>query len=181
MKSIIIVFTLLIQSGCALLPEKPVYALHDFGIQPVSNTHDRAQRARISVEAPEWLADTHIHYRLLYSAPTQIRFYSLDHWLAAPNVLLEHQLSAIPAPVPLEVEIELQSFEQQFKAPDQAEAVLQFRAVSVAGNRRTRPPEREFLMREPCPTADAHGAVSAFSVLAKRAAGELSAWLLRLN
>ncbi len=182
MKSIIIAFTLLFAAGCALLPETPVYAVHDFGPPPLTtDTGDRMPPAQISVEAPEWLADTRIRYRLLYAAPTQVRFYSLDHWLAAPNELLEQQLSAVPALAPHAVEIDLESFEQQFKAPGKAEAVLQFRAVSAAGNGRTRPAEREFLLKEPCQTADARGAVSAFSVLAKRAAGELSGWLLRLN
>jgi cholesterol transport system auxiliary component len=162
-------------TACNLLP-KPA-AVHDFGInsQPPAPISHRDQPV-ISVGAPKWLFDSRIRYRLVYAEPSLIRFYALDRWLAPPPELLEQFLAASDLPDHKPVQIYLQEFEQQFSAPDQAKVVMRFRlsVPSAAGQ-----PEKsqEFRLQQVCPSANAKGAISAFTVLAQQATVTIKQWL----
>ncbi|MGR8979863.1 MAG: hypothetical protein ACU84H_07225 [Gammaproteobacteria bacterium] len=80
---------LLIGTGCSLGTRSVPITLHDLGPagypeKPVSAS---------SLDAPVWLWDDRIRYRLLYADASAIRYYSQDRWEAPPPALLEPHLS----------------------------------------------------------------------------------------
>jgi cholesterol transport system auxiliary component len=165
--------------SCNLLPSTPS-AVHDFGYpyaNTTSETNAAPQHSPITVEAPKWLTDNRIRYRLLYSTPTQVRFYSLDRWIAAPSELFEQLLKNNGKQQTSPVTIQLQVFEQQFDAIDKAKVVMRFTVTSTPDDKHPQPRTRDFNMELPCPTPDAKGAVSGFTVLTKQAADKIQAWV----
>ena len=76
--------TVLSGTGCSISSRQP--AMHDFGL-PVSTSTYKSKRGNnpvINVDAPTWLWEDRIRYRLLYAAPTRVGFYTLDLWVAPP-------------------------------------------------------------------------------------------------
>jgi cholesterol transport system auxiliary component len=166
-------------SSCSLLPSTPS-AVHDFGYpytNAPSETTSSPQQLPITVEAPKWLSDNRIRYRLLYSTPTQVRFYSLDRWIAAPSELFEQLLKNNGKQQTSPVTIQLQVFEQQFDAIDKAKVVMRFTVTSTSDDKHHQPRTRDFNLQLPCPTPDAKGAVNGFTVLTKQAVDKIQAWV----
>ena len=165
-------------NSCSLLTSTPS-AVHDLGY-PYSNapseTTDLPQHSPVTVEAPKWLSDNRIRYRLLYATPTQVRFYSLDRWIAPPSELFEQLLNNTDKLWLAPVNIKLQVFEQQFDAADKAKVVMQFTATTLPDDNKQLANKREFILQLPCPTPDAKGAVTGFNVLTKQAVDKVQAW-----
>jgi cholesterol transport system auxiliary component len=183
MKTLMTVMLILIASGCSIFPHPRPSAVHDFGYS-ISNApseiNTSTQQSPITVEAPKWLSDNHIRYRLLYSAPTQVRFYSLDRWIAPPPELFEQLLNASGKQWHNPVTIQLQVFEQQFDTLDKAKVVMHFTAIITAGDK-AKVNKRDFHLQLPCPTPDAKGAVSGFTQLTKQAVDKIQAWVATQN
>ncbi len=169
-------------SGCSIRPKAS--AMHDLGY-PYTNTQPEnivtQKQVPITVEAPKWLEDNRIHYRLLFATPTQVRFYAMDRWIAPPSELFEQLLNNEGKVWPAPVMIQLQAFEQQFETPQKAKVILFFTAVSIPDEKQEQHIKREFKLQLPCPTPDAKGAVVAFSNLTRQAADRIQAWLTMLN
>jgi cholesterol transport system auxiliary component len=177
---------ILIVSACSVLPERPsVVALHDFGpsekfISSGSSGSEATAWSTVSVEAPEWLQNKYIRYRLLYVDPTRVRFYAQDHWLAAPSAMLAQRLSPAGGGNGLRLKIQLLEFEQVFDGPQTARVILAFHASvqppvseEVIGN-------KVFSLSLPSPTADAAGAVTASAKLIEDAVNSLQTWITEL-
>lgn len=172
MKPIIFAFALM-ATACSQNVSPP--AQHDLGFS--NNSADNSNAASITVTAPEWLRDYRIHYRLLYDNPTQVRFYTLDRWLAPLPELFQQRIRAAGAAHPFALEIELLEFEQQFTAPQQAQVVIRFN-VLVYDEAHKKMAGKQFALQQPAATADAKGAVTAFATLTQQAIREINAWLL---
>ena len=175
---VLFVFLILILSGCNFLPKTA--AIHDFGSPATLTGSENGESARqsiITVDAPTWLYDKRIRYRLLYAAPTQVRFYTLDRWLAAPPELFENMLANNGTHWQTPITVSLTAFEQQFTAPGKAQTFLQFTATKYTADNKQPVSKREFTLKQLCPTPDAKGAVSGFSVLAKQATQDLQVWV----
>ncbi|MCU0734742.1 MAG: PqiC family protein [Methylotetracoccus sp.] len=171
---------LLLLAGCQVLPARPpLPALHDFGPAPPS-AGEAPPWSAVSVDAPEWLQDPMICYRLLYAQPTQVRFYALDRWVASPPDLLAHRWASSRAAEGYELKIELQGFEQVFERPDQSSVSLRFHAEAVDPVRGHSVAERVFRLSQPTRSANAAGAVEAFSRLVSQAAAQVSDWMAKL-
>ncbi|ESS73998.1 putative lipoprotein [Methyloglobulus morosus KoM1] len=179
MTGLFILLLILSIGSCSLLT-KPS-AVHDLGY-PYTNTPSEAttlpEQPPVTVDAPKWLTDTHIRYRLLYAAPTQVRFYSLDRWIAPPSELFEQLLNNSEKQWPTPVNIKLQVFEQQFDSAEKAKVVMRFTATSVPDDNKHQAQKREFNLQLPCPTPDAKGAVTGFNVLTKKAVDNIHIWLV---
>lgn len=174
---------ILVVTSCSILPEHQPSAAHDFGY-PYSNSPPKSTATTqppITVEAPKWLADNRIRYRLLYATPTQVRFYSLDHWLAPPTELFEQLLTTSDKQWPKPITIRLQVFEQQFDAPGRAKVVMHFTAITTPDNNKHKANKRDFHLQYPCPTPDAKGAVTGFTILTRQAVDKTQAWLMETN
>jgi cholesterol transport system auxiliary component len=175
---------LLTLSGCSILPQSQPSAVHDFGVPNAnssSETSTSSKQPSITVQAPKWLSDNRIHYRLLYATPTQVRFYALDRWIAPPSELFEQLLNASGKQLSKTATIQLDVFEQQFDTSNQAKVVIHFTVTTVAEDNKHRANKRDFHLQLPCPTPDAKGAVTGFTSLTKQAVDKVQAWLVDTN
>jgi cholesterol transport system auxiliary component len=171
-------------SSCSFLTSPPS-AVHDLGYPYINVPSENAtlppQQQPVTVDAPRWLSDTRIRYRLLYATPTQVRFYALDRWIAPPSELLEQLLNNSEKPWPTPVNIKLQVYEQQFNNAEKAKVVMHFTATTLPSDNKQLAHKQEFNLQLPCPTPDAKGAVTAFNVLTKQAVDKVQAWAIGSN
>ena len=104
-------------SSCSLLPNRPEPpAVHDFG--PFSPTTIGYPWAQAEVIAPDWLQDSRIHYRLLYTRSTEVRSYSRDSWVAPPAVLMAHRFNGSQRSGNYRLHIELQKLGYRVRSSD---------------------------------------------------------------
>jgi cholesterol transport system auxiliary component len=178
--SVLLLLVIAISTGCSITPKQQQAALHDFGA-PYSR-HDSGQSIKpaVTVTAPKWLWDNRIRYRLLYAAPTQVRFYALDRWIAAPPELLEQQLADDTKSLDYLLNIRLLDFEQQFESSDRARVVMRFYLEAYASDNKVLLGAHEFHLEQATQTPDASGAVTAFAELVQQAEDRIQAWLARL-
>jgi cholesterol transport system auxiliary component len=153
---------------------------HDFGPEPAGPQQGVVTWSVASIDAPAWLQDDRIRYRLLYADPTQVRHYSRDLWAAPPPHLLAQRLDSAGGGGGFRLRVEVQVFEQVFDAPDRARAVLNLNVAAYRPGAAQPVAERRFRLEEPTPGADATGAVAAFNRLADRVVAEIRAWLSAL-
>ena len=100
-------------SACSIGPNRGLPVSHDLGPMAISTAQDTA----VTLDAPVWLWDERIRYRLLYEDATVIRHYNLDRWEAPLPVLLERRLT-LNGNQPFMVQINLTQFEQQFETSE---------------------------------------------------------------
>ncbi|NOU42772.1 MAG: hypothetical protein HOO87_04250 [Methyloglobulus sp.] len=166
-------------SNCSILPKAQPSAVHDLGYSnsdAPSLIKVPSQQAPITVEASKWLLDNRIRYRLLYADPTEVRFYSLDRWIAPPPELFEQLLNASGKHWTKALTINLHVFEQQFTMAKQAKVVMYFTATTTHAHV-DKVIKQDFHLHLPCPTPDAKGAVSGFTLLTRQAIDKIQAWL----
>jgi len=177
MRYLLIGWLAVTSAGCSVTAQQP--ALHDFGLPVATATH--SGKTSINVNAPTWLWDNRIRYRLLFSAPSQVRFYGLDRWIASPPELFEQLLTSSGKTQDYALIIRLQDFEQQFDAPDRARVVLRFSVEAYSANDKQKIGTQEFYLQQPTKTPDAAGAISGFTDLTQQAGERIQGWLTGLS
>lgn len=159
-------------SACSVGPNRGSPVRHDLGPMAIST----AQHTAVTLDAPVWLWDERIRYRLLYKDPTIIRYYNLDRWEAPLPTLLERRLT-LNGRQPFAVQIKLTQFEQQFETSNQARVILSL-MVSAFAARDYRPiASRSFDLSQYTVSPDAAGAVAGFIALSEQAKAGIQAWL----
>jgi cholesterol transport system auxiliary component len=179
-----VVCLFLVVTGCSVFPEQKPSAVHDFGqpySSPLSEIKKHSNQPQISVAAPKWLVDNRFRYRLLYSDPTQVRYYTLDRWIAPPSELFEQLLNSSEINWHLPIMIHLNVFEQQFISSTASKVVMHFTVATVQDQSTQQSIEQNFQLEIPCPSPDAKGAVVSFNLLVRKAADKIQAWLNELN
>ncbi|MGZ4980508.1 MAG: ABC-type transport auxiliary lipoprotein family protein [Methylobacter sp.] len=176
MRYLLIGWLVFFSMGCSVNARQP--ALHDFG--RVESTMAQQDKGSVNVNAPTWLWDNRIRYRLLYSSPSQVRFYGLDRWIASPPELFEQSLAFNSKAQNYALLIRIQDFEQQFDAPDRARVVLRFSAEAYSDNNQ-KVGTQEFYLQQPTKTPDAAGAINGFTDLAHKANEKVSDWVKGLS
>ncbi len=178
---LLLFFTLLSGTGCSISPRRP--ALHDFGVPVSTLTYKNKQGNNpvINVDAPTWLWDDRIRYRLLYASPTRVGFYTLDLWVAPPPELFEQILISSGKIENYSLSIWLYDLEQQFVAPNQARVVLHFSVEAYSSDKNKKAVTQEFYLEQPTTTPDAADAVTGFGNLTRQAADRIQAWLAGLS
>jgi cholesterol transport system auxiliary component len=163
-------------TGCSVTSRQP--AMHDFGLP--APTSVQQGKASVSVNAPTWLWDNRIRYRLLFASPSQVSFYGLDRWIASPPELFE-QLLAFSGNKGRDytLVIRLEDFEQQFDTPDRARVVLNFYVEAYSDNEKIG--SQAFYLHQPTKTADAAGAVAGFIDLAQQSTEKVRHWVAGLS
>lgn len=143
----------LLLGACGALPPPTVPpSLHDFGLPSVAQRATATATAPVvdivveAVSAPSWLADTQIHYRLLYDEPTHLRAYAQNQWVAPPAELLRQRLQLAFDPAGsgaanaarqsrVRLRLQLLDFEQVFESASSASVTLQaFASMRAADN-----------------------------------------------
>jgi cholesterol transport system auxiliary component len=158
-------------TGCFMTPKQP--ALHDFGLAITG--HPSKSPPITTVDAPTWLWDNRIRFRLLYSSPTKVGFYALDQWIASPPELFQQQLINSTPPT-CQLRIRLLEFEQQFDAPDKAHVVLHFSVDASSLKNHQKLSNQDYRLQLATESPDAAGAVKAFSQLVKQADRQIDDW-----
>jgi len=179
MSRLLIAVLIMLSSACSTTAK--TVALHDFGVavgvralpQPTDKT-----KADISVDSPAWLANDCIHYRLLYAAPTELRCYNLDKWIAPPTELFKQQLLFSGQFSKHRLIIHLLDFEQQFDTAQHARVVLNFVVELYASDAERLLATQALHLQQATVTADATGAVAGFAHLTQQAGHQVQQWLL---
>ena len=176
MRYLLIGWLVFFNVACSVTGKQP--ALHDFG----STAPPPAQqgKASVNVNAPTWLWDSRIRYRLLFSSPSEVRFYGLDRWIASPPELFEQLLNVSTKARNCVLIIRLQDFEQQFEAADRARVMLRFFAEVYSVDNKQKIGEQAFYLQQPAKTPDAAGAVEGFIDLARQAVKKIDIFVAGL-
>ncbi len=154
-------------------------AFHDFGLP--ASTGTQQGKISVNVNAPTWLWDNRIRYRLLYASPSEVRYYGLHRWIASPPELFEQLLVSSGKVLGHAVTIRLQDFEQQFDAPDRARVVLHFSVEAYSADKKQSLGSQMFFLQQASKTPDAEGAINGFIELSQLAVGRIQAWLVGLE
>lgn len=176
MRYLLISWLVLFSVGCSVTARQPT--LHDFGLSVPTANHQG--KASVNINAPTWLWDNRIRYRLLFASPSQVRFYGLDRWIASPPELLEQLLIFSGKAQDYALIIRLQDFEQQFDAPDRARVVLHFSVEAYSAKNNQKLGTQEFYLQQPTKTPNAAGAINGFTDLAHQAVERVQGWLAGL-
>lgn len=182
----LVMVLLLALPACSLFSARSYLpVLHDFGSSVASKECQSAGSlastwSTVSIEAPEWLQNDKIRYRLLYADPTQVGFYALDRWLAYPSAMLAQRLSLLNCSHGWLLHIHLIEFEQVFDAPEKSRVILIFRAQARQSTTDKIAGEKLFTVNLPTTTADAKGGIAAFTRLVNEATDSLQSWLAGL-
>ena len=176
----LIIFIVLSNIGCSVSPKQPV--LHDFGLPDFVSTHKISNYGLgITVDAPTWLWDNRLRYRLLYAPQARIGFYGLDLWIAPPPELFEQLLITSGKIKNYVLIISLQSFEQQFDAPDHSRVMMSFLVEAYSADKKTKIGVQAFYLEQSTVTANATGAINGFASLTREAADKIQLWLAGLS
>jgi cholesterol transport system auxiliary component len=175
--SLILIVTVLL-TGCGITPKQP--DVHDFGLAPTVIYSNKRVIPTIDIDAPKWLWDTRIRYRLLYKSPTQVNFYMLHRWIATPPELFKQQLTMQANALRYPLSIVFLDFEQQFTSAKQAKVFMRMSVTAFSSDNKPLA-TREFQWQRLSPSADAEGAVEGFAYLARTAVSEIDSWLAGLS
>ena len=163
-------------SACSIGANHGLPVSHDLGPIAIST----AQDAAVTLDAPVWLWDERIRYRLLYKDATAIRYYNLDRWEAPFPALLERRLT-INGKRPFTVQINLTQFEQQFETSNQARVVMSLMVSVFAAKDYRLIANRSFNLSQNTVSPDAAGAIAGFVTLTEQAKTDIQAWLETLS
>lgn len=163
-------------SACSIGSNHGSPVRHDLGPMAIST----AQGTAVTLDAPVWLWDERIRYRLLYEDATVIRHYNLDRWEAPLPVLLERRLT-LNGNQPFVVQIKLTQFEQQFETSNQARVVMSLMVSALAARDYRLIANRSFDLSQNTISPDAAGAVAGFITLTEQAKTDIQAWLETLS
>jgi cholesterol transport system auxiliary component len=163
-------------SACSISANRGSPVRHDLGPMAIPTAQDTA----VTLDAPVWLWDERIRYRLLYENPTVIRHYNLDRWEAPFPVLLERRLN-INGKRPFTVHINLTQFEQQFETVNQARVVMSLMVSVFAARDHRLIANRSFNLSQSTVSPDAAGAIAGFVTLTEQGKTDIQAWLETLS
>lgn len=134
--------------------------------------------ATVEVNAPMWLGDGAMQYRLLYAEAAQRREYLESRWVARPGELLEQALArrlAAPAVGRCRLRVELNEFIQLFDSETRSRVLVSGRTILYLGAEASA--ARSFMLDRPAPSPDAKGGVAAASAAVAALGDELAAWI----
>jgi cholesterol transport system auxiliary component len=176
-------------AGCASKVDAPTQ--YDLGLLPPAAATAAPALPAVSVadvNAPAWLDNNMMYFRLAYANQLQPRPYAASRWTMPPAQLFQQRLKSRLAQaggtvlamsdaalnIPL-LRIDMDDFTQTFDTPAHSLATLQVRASLFNG--RTLLAQKSFSRQAATPSADAAGAASAFVAANDGVIDELMSWL----
>jgi cholesterol transport system auxiliary component len=181
MKSIRLSLALTLALGttsCEITPKQP--AVHDFGLPLTTQGITSKSTPTIDIDAPKWIWDNRIRYRLLFKSPTKVNFYMLDRWIASPPELFKQQLQTHGKFLHYPLSINFLDFEQQFETPKKTKVIAHFTVTASSPDNKHTIATQEFYLHRYTQTPDAKGAVEGFSYLINQAISDVDSWLANL-
>jgi cholesterol transport system auxiliary component len=180
-------------AGCASKVDAPTQ--YDLGLLPAAAASAGISAASAlpaislaDVNAPAWLDNNMMYFRLAYANQQQPRPYANSRWTMPPAQLFQQRLKTRVAQaggtvlamsdaalnIPL-LRIDLDDFTQTFDTPSHSLATLQIRASLFNG--RVLLAQKSFSRQVATPSADAAGAASAFVAANDSVIDDLMNWL----
>ena len=176
-------------AGCASKIDAPTQ--YDLGLLPPAAATAAPALPAVSladVNAPAWLDNNMMYFRLAYANQLQPRPYAGSRWTMPPAQLFQQRLKSRLAQaggtvlamsdaalnIPL-LRIDMDDFTQTFDTPSHSLATLQVRASLFNG--RTLLAQKSFSRQAATPSADAAGAASAFVAANDGVIDDLMGWL----
>lgn len=176
-------------AGCASKIDAPTQ--YDLGLLPPAAATAAPSLPAVSladVNAPAWLDNNMMYFRLAYANQLQPRPYAGSRWTMPPAQLFQQRLKSRLAQaggtvlamsdaalnIPL-LRIDMDDFTQTFDTPSHSLATLQVRASLFNG--RTLLAQKSFSRQAATPSADAAGAASAFVAANDGVIDDLMGWL----
>lgn len=190
---------ILLLSGCSVFPKPDTtVATYNFIVDSSAETNQPDQQVIKSgkkilvnpVFAPIWLDTKAIPYRLDYHNTSQTYTYAHSRWSAPPAILLTQQIKQKIAAdtnhlvikdsgmviAENELHVELEEFSHIFDTITESRIVIRFRA-SLVNNTHRLIAQKIFTAQQAAQSADAAGAVKAFSIASNQLIDELIYWL----
>lgn len=187
-----LVGSLLLQ-GCATKGQRA--ALYDFGtMQNTGSEQALPALPPISIaeiQAPAWLDNTHMFFRLNYANEQQPRPYAYSRWTMPPAQLFSQRIKSrlaqaggavlpttagiVNTPV---LRLEADNFMQLFESAEKSTVRIELRATVSQGSRFIG--QKSFIKQLLAPTADASGEAAAMSLASDAAIEDIAAWLATL-
>lgn len=154
-------------TGCALTASAPPRTVYDLGPAPAAPATGTPVPWRIAdVTASPSASSDGIAYRLAFQQAQRLEFYRDSVWAAPPAALLTQRLReqivappACTARGPALVTVHLDTFEQVFGSPSQAQVVLRLHATLWRAEGGTALAQQHWRLEQPSDSADAAGAV----------------------
>lgn len=176
-------------AGCASKADAPTQ--YDLGLLPTAAASAAPALSAVSladVNAPAWLDNNMMFFRLAYANDQQPRPYASSRWTMPPAQLFQQRLKARLAQngsavlamsdaalnVPL-LRIDMDDFTQTFDTPSHSVATLQVRASLFNG--RVLLAQKSFSGQADTPSADAAGAARAFVGANDAVIADMMRWL----
>ncbi|SEN54580.1 ABC-type transport auxiliary lipoprotein family protein [Nitrosomonas marina] len=199
MRNLILFFSMLFVSGCTILPEasKDIATFNfaaddtdESGSSVLQSGGDGRKILVAPITAPLWLDTRGINYRLKYHNRSQSYTYANSRWSSPPAFLLTQQIKhkiatatrhlvikdTSMAIAENELHVELEEFSQVFDTLNDSHVIIRFRA-SLVNNTHRLIAQKIFSIKQTAPTADAAGAVEAFSIASNKLVDALVEWL----
>lgn len=193
-------FFSILLAGCAIAPQNDrQISVYDFGINQISsikNTdNDRKELSRslliAEANAPIWLNNNAIQYRLAYSDPIQLYTYANSRWAAPPATLLTHYIrnsianktnnkvlnSSDSVRPDYILRLELEEFIQTFNATEESQVIIRLRASLINRDSRLLEAQHSFGIEMTSPSANAAGAAQALTKSSVKITEELISWI----
>ena len=187
-------------SGCIAPKQKEISTAYDFGaaVSSLKQPATKLKRPKhaISIQIanvvlPLWLENPAIHYRLAYSNPDKLDTYADSRWVASPAILLTQQIrnivsndtpyfvveNSVHARADYILQVELEEFVQIFDRIDSSRVVVSLRASLIDRGSRILLSQKRFSSQLASQTADAAGAVSAFSTVSQQLIRQVVNWI----
>ena len=171
-KCFLAITSIMIFSACSVNSSLLMPVSHDLGLIE----RNTSNKISITLDAPAWLWDERIRYRLLYDDATVIRYYHKDRWETPIPALLERRLTIV-SKRPLIMRIQLNQFEQHFDKADKATVVMDMTVRVFAEKNNKLLGKHNFILSQATISADAKGAIDGFVEMTEKAKVEIQLWL----
>ena len=179
----------LLAAGCASPPARDIVN-YDFGIATSpQNPRIGSDLMVADVQAPAWMENTGIFYRLAYADAARPQAYANSRWIMPPAGLLTQRLRAVlrasskaavvspgdGARTDLVLRVDLDEFTQVFDATERSRGVLRASARLLKG--REVLATRVFSIELPAASANAEGGARALASASDSLGNQLADWI----
>jgi cholesterol transport system auxiliary component len=176
MKNLLAITMSITISACSISSKRESPVSHDLG----PGAERTIDSATISLDAPVWLWDERIRYRLLYEDATIVRYYHRDRWEAPLPLLLERRLITAGMQ-PFTLQIQLMQFEQQFEAANSSHVLMSLVVSAFTREDFRLLDKQSFRLSKKTVSPDAAGAIAGFIALIEQAKTDIQIWLETLS
>ena len=171
--AIIVSFTI---AACSVGSKLGPPVNHDLG----PSTERTTESIILTLDAPIWLWDEQIRYRLLFNDATIVRYYHRDRWEAPLPSLLERRLN-IHSAQPITLQIQLTQFEQQFEATNNSHVLMSLAVSAFTSKDYQLLGRKSFSLSQKTVSPDVAGAIAGFVTLTEKARNDIQGWIGTLS